>query len=137
MRYFLAKSEPGVYSIADLRRDGSTTWNGVRNPQAVRAIRDMRPGDRVFIYHSGGISAVVGLAEVITEPIADPQDSKSALVDLKFIAEFPEPVTLKQIKASGLFEDFALVRQSRLSTMAAPDSFADWVYAHFPEMTRD
>jgi predicted RNA-binding protein with PUA-like domain len=137
MRYFLAKSEPDVYSIGDLRRDHSTTWNGVRNPQAVRAIREMRPGDRVFIYHSGGVSAVVGVAEVITEPIPDPQDSKSALVDLKFIAEFPKPVTLKEIKASGQFDDFALVRQSRLSTMAAPDSFADWIYSQFPKMPRD
>ena len=64
MNYFLAKSEPGVYSIDDLKRDHKTTWDGVTNPQAVRAIREMKPGDRVFIYHSGGISAIVGLATV-------------------------------------------------------------------------
>ncbi|HYI91922.1 MAG TPA: EVE domain-containing protein, partial [Bryobacteraceae bacterium] len=53
MNYFLAKTEPSTYSIDRLRQEGKTTWDGVRNPQAVRAISEMRPGDRVFIYHSG------------------------------------------------------------------------------------
>jgi predicted RNA-binding protein with PUA-like domain len=83
MRYFLAKSEPGVYSIDDLESDGHTSWDGVTNSQAVRAIRAMRTGDRVFIYiyHSGGVSAVVGLAKVISEPRDDPKNPKSAVVD--------------------------------------------------------
>ena len=55
MNYFLAKSEPGTYSIDDLERDRKTVWDGVTNPQAVRAIRSMKPGDKVFIYHSGGV----------------------------------------------------------------------------------
>ena len=65
MAYYLAKSEPGTYSIGDLRRDQYTVWDGVTNAQAVRAILTMRPGDKVFIYHSGGVSAVVGLAAVV------------------------------------------------------------------------
>ena len=64
MKYHLAKTEPGAYSIDDLDRDRKTSWDGVTNPQAVRNIREMRPGDRVFIYHSGGVSAIVGLATV-------------------------------------------------------------------------
>ena len=52
MNYFLAKTDPDTYSIDNLHKDGRTVWDGVRNPQALRAIRDMRPGDRVFIYHS-------------------------------------------------------------------------------------
>ena len=64
MRYFLAKTDPETYSIDQLEKEKKTTWDGVNNPQAVRAIRDMRPGDKVFIYHSGGNSAVVGLAKV-------------------------------------------------------------------------
>ena len=68
MKYFLAKTEPSTYSIDKLREEHKTTWDGVKNPQAVRAIRQMRPGDRVFIYHSGGESAVVGLAKVLRAP---------------------------------------------------------------------
>ena len=71
MTWFLAKSEPQVYSIDRLRSDGKTLWDGVVNPQAVMAIKKMRAGDRVFFYHSGGESAIVGVAEVLTDGRAD------------------------------------------------------------------
>jgi len=132
MRYFLAKSEPGVYSIDDLARDGRTTWDGVTNPQAVRAIRQMQPGDRVLIYHSGGVSAVVGVAEVVSAPRDDPKNPKSAVVELQFRARLENPVPLSEIKQSGRFDDWALVRQSRLSTMEAPDKFVQWIRARNP-----
>jgi predicted RNA-binding protein with PUA-like domain len=135
MAYFLAKSEPGVYSIADLERDGTTVWDGVTNAQAVRAIRSMRPGDTVFVYHSSGESAVVGLARVVSEPRDDPRNPKSAVVDLEFAAHLPAPVSLKEIKESHQFDDWALVRQGRLSTMAAPESFAAWMRARFPGLS--
>jgi len=127
MNYFLAKSDPGVYSIDDLKRDHKTTWDGVTNPQAVRAIREMKPGDRVFIYHSGGISAIVGLATVKSAPRDDPRNPKSAVVDLEYKAHIDPPVTLAEIKQSKKFEDWALVRQGRLSTMLAPESFVVWM----------
>ncbi len=127
MKYFLAKTDPGTYSIDDLERDHKTAWDGVSNPQAVRAIREMRPGDRVFIYHSGGNSAVVGYATVRSEPRDDPKNPKSAVVDLEFAGRLATPVTLAEIKQSGKFNDWALVRQGRLSTMAAPEAFAKWL----------
>jgi predicted RNA-binding protein with PUA-like domain len=127
MKYFLAKSEPSVYSIDDLERDKNTTWDGVTNPQAVRNIREMAAGDRVFIYHSGGVSAIVGLAKVRSAPRDDPKNAKSAIVDLEYLGRIDPPVTLAEIKQSKLFEDWALVRQSRLSTMAVPDSFVAWM----------
>jgi len=127
MAYFLAKTEPSVYSIEDLERDGRTTWDGVRNPQAVNAIRSMAPGDYVFIYHSGGESAVAGLARVLSPPRPDPKDTKSAVVDLAFVRRIEPRVPLSEIKKSGLFSDWSLVRQSRLSTMAAPAVFVDWL----------
>jgi predicted RNA-binding protein with PUA-like domain len=133
MNYFLAKSEPGTYSIDDLEREKKTAWDGVTNPQAVRTIREMRPHDRVFIYHSGGHSAVVGLAEVISEPRDDPKNSKSAVVELKFVERLDPPTTLAEIKQSGRFGDWALVRQGRLSTMAAPEEFVAWMRKRFPE----
>jgi predicted RNA-binding protein with PUA-like domain len=133
MSYFLAKSEPGVYSIDDLARDKRTLWDGVRNPQAVKAILAMREGDLVFYYHSGGASAIVGIGKVLSAGRPDPRDPKSAVIDLGFVAKLAQPVTLAEIKQSGLFADWALVRQSRLSTMAAPDSFAGWMKKKAPD----
>ena len=132
MNYFLAKTEPGTYSIDDLEREKRTSWDGVTNPQAVRAIREMRPGDRVFIYHSGGVSSVVGLAGVASEPRNDPKNAKSAVVDLEFAARIDPPATLAEIKQSGKFNDWALVRQGRLSTMAAPEKFVAWMRERYP-----
>ena len=131
MKYFLAKTEPGTYSIDDLERDGRTTWDGVTNPQAVRAIREMKQGDTVFIYHSGGVSSVVGMAIVKSPPRDDPKNAKSALVDLEFAGRLEPPVTLAEIKQSGKFDDWALVRQGRLSTMAVPEKFVSWMRARY------
>ncbi len=133
MAYYLAKTEASVYSISDLARDLRTTWDGVRNAQALAAIRSMRPGDKVFIYHSTGESAIVGLATVASEPRPDPNDPKLVIVDLAFAAKLDPPTTLAEVKGSGLFADFALVRQSRLSTMAVPDPFVDWVRQRYPK----
>jgi predicted RNA-binding protein with PUA-like domain len=133
MNYFLAKTEPGTYSIDDLERDRHTTWDGVTNPQAVRAIREMKPGDMVFIYHSGGVSSVVGMATVKSQPRDDPKNPKSAVVDLEFAGRLESPVTLAEIKQSGKFDDLALVRQGRLSTMAVPEKLAAWIRARNPK----
>lgn len=134
MNYFLAKSEPAVYSIDDLERDRKTTWDGVTNAQAVRNIREMRPGDRVLLYHSGGVSAIVGLATVRSEPRDDPKNPKSAVVDLEYAGRIEPPTTLAEVKQSKLFDDWALVRQSRLSTMAAPPEFVQWMRTRYPKL---
>jgi predicted RNA-binding protein with PUA-like domain len=132
-RYFLAKTEPGVYSIDDLKRDKKTVWDGVTNPQAVRAIKDMQPGDHVFIYHSGGVSAIVGIAKVVGGGRPDSKNPKSAVVDLEFLTALDEPVTLAEVKQSKQFDDWALVRQSRLSTMAVPEKFVTYMRGKFPK----
>lgn len=133
MNYFLAKSDPDTYSLDDLERDHRTAWDGVTNAQAVRVIRTMRPGDRVFIYHSGGLSTVAGIAVVRSEPRDDPKNPKSAVVDLEFAGRLEPPVTLAEIKQSKLFDDWALVRQGRLSTMAAPEKFVAWMRKRYPK----
>jgi predicted RNA-binding protein with PUA-like domain len=127
MGYFLAKTDPDTYSIDDLERDHKTTWDGVTNAQAVKNIQSMRPGDKVLIYHSGGVSGILGLAVIRSEPRPDPKNPKSTVVDLEYTGRIDPPVTLKEIKESGKFDDWALVRQSRLSTMAAPDKFIEWL----------
>src|SRR5713101_8149226 len=93
MAYFLAKTDPETYSIDDLERDKKTVWDGVRNPQALRAIREMRPGDRVFIYHSMGESAIMGMSRVISASRPDPKDAKLAVADFEFLKRFDPPVT--------------------------------------------
>ena len=135
MNYFLAKSEPEVYSIDKLEQDGKTVWDGVVNPQAVKAIMSMQAGDRVFIYHSGGVSAIVGLATVAKGGRPDSKNPKSALADFQFLMKLDPPTTLADVKASKHFEQFALVRQSRLSTMAVPEEFVSWVRARYPKST--
>ena len=133
MAYFLAKTDPETYSIDDLEREKKTVWDGVTNPQAVRAIKEMKPGDRVFVYHSGGASGVVGMATVRGAGRVDPKNPKSAVADLEFSGRLEPPTTLAEIKQSKKFEDWALVRQGRLSTMSAPDSFVDWMRARYPK----
>jgi predicted RNA-binding protein with PUA-like domain len=133
MAYFLAKTDPETYSIDQLEKDRKTVWDGVNNPQAVRAIREMRPDDKVFIYHSGGLSAVVGLARVLSEGRPDPKNPKSAVADFEFVTRLDPPVTLAEIKQSKQFDDWALVRQGRLSTMAAPEKFVAWMRKKFPK----
>jgi predicted RNA-binding protein with PUA-like domain len=133
MSYFLAKTDPDTYALADLEREKKTAWDGVTNPQAVRAIRSMQPGDRVFIYHSGGESGVVGMAVVRSAARDDPKNPKSAVVDLEFAGRLEPPTTLAEIKQSGKFADWALVRQGRLSTMAAPETFVKWMQTRYPK----
>jgi len=127
MNYFLAKTDPETYSIDNLAHDRKTVWDGVRNPQALRAIREMRPGDRVFIYHSMSDAAIVGLAKVASEPRPDSKNAKLTVADFEYIGMLEPPATLREIKESGLFEDWALVRQSRLSTMTVPPAFVEWM----------
>ena len=129
MPCFLAKTDPETYSIDDLERERRTVWDGVSNPQALRALRQMRPGDDVLIYHSGGQAAVVGWARAVSDPRPDPKNPKLAVVELEYAGRLAVPVTLREIKRSGLFDDWALVRQGRLSTMAAPESFVRWLRA--------
>ena len=132
MAYFLAKTDPDTYSIDQFEGEGVTTWDGVTNPTAVRAIGQMVKGDMVFLYHSGPDKAILGLAEVVSAPSPDKKNPKSKVVDMKFVRRLDPPTTLSDIKNSGLFEDFALVRQGRLSTMPCPDKFVEWLRKRYP-----
>ncbi len=127
MAYFLAKTEPQKYSIDDLKRDGTAEWDGVRNPAAVNAIKTMKPGDTVIIYHSHRDAAVVGLAEVTSPPRPDKKDPRSWVTDFEYVKHAIRPMTLREIKESHKFDDWALVRQGRLSTMSVPTEFWDWL----------
>jgi predicted RNA-binding protein with PUA-like domain len=74
-----------------------------------------------------GEAAIVGLAQAISKPRPDPNDAKSWVIDVRFVCRLSRPVTLREIKESHLFDDWSLVRQSRLSTMSVPDTFIAWL----------
>jgi predicted RNA-binding protein with PUA-like domain len=124
MNYFLAKTDPETYSITDMEREKRTVWDGVKNAQALQAIAKMRPGDKVFLYHSGGESAIVGMAKVLSAPAGEP---KALTVAMEFLGRLEPATTLREVKESGEFGDFLLVRNSRLSTMECPAEFAAWM----------
>jgi predicted RNA-binding protein with PUA-like domain len=131
MDFFLVKTEPKAYSIKDFAKEKVTNWDGVHNRQAILVIKSWKIGDMVLVYHSGGESRIVGLAKVISLPKLDENDERgfSWCADLEFIREFSENknLSLKSIKISNLFSEFALVKQSRLSVMKCPQNFVNWI----------
>jgi hypothetical protein len=76
---------------------------------------------------------VVGLAKVVSEGREDPKNPKSAVAEFEYFGRIEPPVTLGEIKQSKLFDDWALVRQGRLSTMAAPENFVEWMRKKYPK----
>lgn len=128
MATFLLKTEPETYSFADLTRDGKTAWDGVRNHLAAIHLKAMQPGDEAFIYHSVSDKQVVGLARVIGAARPDPSDptGKFVCVDIEPVRALARPVTLAEFKSAG-WNDFELVRMSRLSVMPVPDDVRAWI----------
>ena len=119
--YWIVKTEPSTYSFDDLTRQKTAVWDGVKNNLALKHLRQMKPGDRVLVYHTGDEKAVVGVAEVASEAYPDPKqkDAKLAVVDLQAGERLPRPVPLAEIKGERAFADLALVRIGRLSVMPA------------------
>jgi predicted RNA-binding protein with PUA-like domain len=120
---WLFKEEPTHYSYDDLVRDGKTSWTGVKNPLAQKHLRQVKKGDRIFYYHTGGEKSVVAIAKAVTNAYCDPSDKSGKLtaVDVAPVKKLPRPVTLAEIKAKAFFKDFSLVRISRLSVMPVSD----------------
>ncbi len=116
---YLLKTEPSVYSFANLQRDQSTIWDGVTNPAAVKHLREMKPGEHLVIYHTGDEKSAVGTATVVS---VDASDAKTPLVKIKVGKATAKPVTLAEIKANKLFTDSPLVRQGRLSVVPLTDA---------------
>jgi len=111
---YLLKTEPSEYSFENLKRDGSTVWDGVHNPLALKNLRGMKPGDRLIIYETGERKSAVGVASVVA---VDLSDAKNPAVTVQAEKSLAKPVSLAQIKADPLFGDSPLVRQGRLSVV--------------------
>jgi len=121
MAYWILKTEPSSYSFDQLERDGHAVWDGVKNPVALRNLRAMAPGDQLLIYHTGDEKSVIGFAEVTKAAYPDPKkkDSKLVVIELKPGKRLPQPVPLAAIRAEKALAGIALVRQPRLSVVAA------------------
>ena len=121
MKYWLIKTEPDDWSWIDQVKSGEkgAEWNGVRNFQAAKNLKNMKKGDRCFFYHTGKIKSIVGIAEVIKEAYLDKTDKTGKFVSITIKALYPlkREVSLKEIKKNKVFKDFSLVKQSRLSVM--------------------
>lgn len=126
MNYWLAKSEPSVYNIDDLKKDKITTWDGVRNYAARLHLRTMKKNDLVLFYHSNDGMAISGIAKVAKEAYPDPttDDDRWVAVDLKFYKKLKNPVPLFEVKNEERLKEMALIRISRLSVQ--PVSEKEW-----------
>ena len=128
MQYWLLKSEPNVWSIDQQRKAGTkgADWDGVRNYQAAKNLKNMKKGDLCFFYHSNIGKEVVGIVEVTKESYKDKTDKtgRFVAVTVKFKSKFSKPVKLENIKKNKDLSHLALIKQSRLSVM--PVDYKSW-----------
>ncbi|NBX51724.1 EVE domain-containing protein [bacterium] len=117
MSYWLLKSDPETYSFQDLLKDGKTVWDGIRNAQARIYLKQMRPGDVAFMYHSQTDKEIVGTVRIVSTPYPDTKDAEWIAIDIVPLDVFSHPISLEQIKRDDVLKEMLLVKQSRLSTM--------------------
>jgi len=123
--HWLAKQEPDGprgYDIDQLKSDGRTVWDGVHNNLALKHMRNMKKGDLVLYYHTGDQRQAVGIMEVVRGPYPNPEEDNERFiaVDVKYKKHLKNPVTLEQMKREPRFEDWELLKISRLSVMPVP-----------------
>ena len=121
MKYWLLKSEPNIWSIDHQKNAGKkgSIWDGVRNFQASKYLKQMKTGDMCFFYHSNIGKEIVGIVKVTKTAFLDPTDKKKMFVSVKvkFYQKLKKPVSLENIKKNKALKDLALIKQSRLSVM--------------------
>ena len=122
MQYWLMKSEPDVWSIEQQKKAGlrGAPWDGVRNYQAAKNLKNMKKGDLCFFYHSNIGKEIVGIVEVIKEAYLDRTDKSGRFVavTVRFKKKLTKPVTLETIKKNKELSHLSLIKQSRLSVMS-------------------
>lgn len=121
---YLLKSEPDKYSYDDLLRDGETVWDGIKNPQALMTLRNMKKGEHAVIYHSNVGKEAVGTATVQSVDATDP---KNPIVKLKAGKRLKRPKPLSEIRDASVFQGSIMFRQFRLSVVPLTDEQYDWL----------
>lgn len=130
MNYWLAKQEPSGprgYTFETLKKDKTTIWDGVHNNLALKHMREIKKGDLVLFYHTGDERQIVGIMEVISDPYPNPkEDNKRFIVfDVKYKKSLKRPITLDEMKKQKKFQNWELIRISRLSVMPVPQQIWD------------
>lgn len=117
--HWLMKSEPFKYSFAQLLRDGTTTWDGVRNFEARNSLRAMKVGDLVLFYHSNEGKAVAGIAKITREAYPDPtaEGEDWSVVEIAPVMPLKVQVSLEDIRSEPDLAEIALLKRSRLSVV--------------------
>jgi predicted RNA-binding protein with PUA-like domain len=123
--HYLLKSEPDKYSYDDLLRDGETVWDGIKNPQALITLRNMKKGEMAIIYHSNVGKAAVGTAKVASVQLGE--DGKTPIVTLKAGKRLKREKPLAEIREAGVFQGSIMFRQFRLSVVPLTDEQYDWL----------
>jgi len=121
---YLLKSEPDKYSYDDLLRDGETIWDGIKNPQALMTLRNMKKGEKCIIYHSNVGKEAVGTATVVSVDATDP---RNPAVKLKAGKRLKNPKPLAAIREAAVFHDSIMFRQFRLSVVPLDEAQYDWL----------
>lgn len=130
INYWLAKQEPDGprgYNFDTLKKDKKTVWDGVHNNLALKHMREMKDGDLVLFYHTGDERQAVGIMEVISEPYPNPKEDNKRfiVVDVKYKKSLKRPITLHEMKKQKKFQNWELIRISRLSVMPVPKHIWD------------
>lgn len=130
VHYWLMKSEPDAFSIADLKKKKRAHWDGVRSFQARTQLQSMRIGDLALFYHSSTEPpGVVGLSRIVREAYPDhtqfdrkseyydPRAKRDAprwfMVDVEYVERFPKMVTLAELKADPFLSDMLVIRRGQ------------------------
>jgi predicted RNA-binding protein with PUA-like domain len=127
---YLLKSEPDKYSYDDLLRDGATVWDGIKNPQALITLRNMKKGEDCIIYHSNVGKAAIGTAKVVSVkliPPVPPSKMTTPIVTLKAGKRLKREKPLAEIREAPVFKDSLLFRQFRLSVVPLTQAQYDWL----------
>ncbi|MBI2643440.1 MAG: EVE domain-containing protein [Nitrosarchaeum sp.] len=132
VNYWLAKQEPDGprgYNFEILKKDKKTVWDGVHNNLALKHMREMKNGDLVLFYHTGDERQAVGIMEIVSEPYPNPKEDNKRfiVVDVKYKKSLKRPVTLDEIKKQKIFQNWELIRISRLSVMPVPKHIWDTI----------
>jgi len=132
VNYWLAKQEPEGprgYDFETLKKDKKTIWDGVHNNLALKHMREMKKGDLVLFYHTGGERQAVGIMEIISKPYPNPKEENKRfiVVDVKYKKSLKRPITLDEMKKQKEFKNWELIRISRLSVMPVPKHIWDTI----------
>ena len=130
VNYWLAKQEPDGprgYNFETLKKDKKTVWDGVHNNLALMHIQEMKRGDLVLFYHTGNERQAVGIMTVISEPYSNPKEDnrRFIVVDVEYKKSLKRPITLDEMKKQKKFQNWELIRISRLSIMPVPKHIWD------------